>query len=134
MNKSVKGRLLHYYPQIKFNTTGTNSSANNSSANDSACNNTYDSACAWHYDHGVLTVLTRAIYLDSDYNLQDEQDNLYIKDKNGHIIKATIPVNAVLCQIGEILQVLSGGYFKATPHCVQSCNKNFSRETFPVFT
>lgn len=117
-SKTYKARLLHYYEQEEKQ------------------NKILDSSCGWHLDHGGLTILTKAVYLDEYYNEIEEQEDsgLYIKDRNSNIHHSKIPENAVLCQIGEILQILSGGYFQATPHCVRSSKlKGVTRETFPVF-
>ncbi len=113
-----KARLLHYYEQPEH------------------IANTEDGACGWHLDHGGLTVLTKAIYFDKDFNEVPEEkgSGLYIKDMNGNTHHCVIPENALLCQVGEILQILSGGYVRATPHAVKSSRlKGVTRETFPVF-
>ena len=115
---TYKGRLLHYYEQPKEE------------------NKKQDSACGWHLDHGGLTVLTKALYLDQYYQEVEQPDNsgLYIKDRNNNIHHVKTPDNSLICQIGETLQILSGGYLKATPHCVRSTPiKGVTRETFPVF-
>jgi isopenicillin N synthase-like dioxygenase len=51
-----KARLLHYFPI-----------ANDDSAMDSA-DNEFSSWCGWHNDHGSLTGLTSALYLDENGN------------------------------------------------------------------
>jgi len=117
-SKTYKARLLHYYEQPEEK------------------NKEEDAACGWHLDHGGLTILTKAVYLDKDYNevQEDENAGLYIKDREGNTHHGVIPENALLCQVGEILQILSGGYLQATPHCVKSSKiKGVTRETFPVF-
>lgn len=117
-SKTYKARLLHYYelPEEK--------------------NEEEDASCSWHLDHGGLTILTKAVYLDQGYNEVKEPENcgLCIKDQNGNIHHCVIPENALLCQVGEMLQILSGGYLQATPHCVKSAKlKGITRESFPVF-
>ncbi len=117
-SNTYKARLLHYYEQ------------------DEEVNQKEDGACGWHLDHGGLTILTKAVYLDSNYNeVEEEKDaGLYVKDRHGNTHHGVIPENALLCQVGEMLQVLSGGYLQATPHCVKSSKmKGVTRETFPVF-
>ena len=115
-NNNQTGRFLHYYE-------------NNNHIEE-------DGSCAWHLDHGGLTILPSAIYFDNDFNriFPNDDSGLYIKDTNENIHKITIPDDSVLCQSGEILQILSGGFLKATPHCVKSTsNPKISRETFPLF-
>ena len=117
-SKIYKARLLHYYELSKEK------------------NEEEDASCSWHLDHGGLTILTKAVYLDQEYNEIKEPKNcgLCIKDKHGNVHHCVIPENALLCQVGEILQILSGGYLQATPHCVKSIKlKGITRETFPVF-
>ena len=117
-SKTYKARLLHYYEQPE---------------ND---NKKDDDACGLHLDHGGLTILTRAVYLDKDFKEVKEDDTagLYVIDRYGKKHHCVIPENAVLCQVGEMLQVLSGGYLRSTPHYVKSSHiKNITRETFPVF-
>jgi isopenicillin N synthase-like dioxygenase len=117
-SNTPKARLLHYYEQPESK------------------NKELDGACGWHLDHGGLTVLTKSVYLDSKYNEVSEpkDSGLYIKDRHNKIHHIVIPENSLLCQIGEIFQILSGGYLRATPHCVRSITlKGVTRETFPVF-
>ncbi len=116
--KISKARLLHYYSPTK-----------NLSEKE-------DGLCSWHLDHGCLTVLTAPMYLDKNLNQVPEPENsgLLIKNEHGETVKVTIPENAVLCQVGETLQVLSGGHLVANQHAVKPHNvKDISRETFPVF-
>ncbi len=117
-SKTYKARLLHYYELPEKESKKE------------------DASCGWHLDHGGLTILTRAVYLDKDYNevKEDKSSGLYIKDREGNTHHGVIPENALLCQVGELLQILSGGYLQATPHCVKSSKiKGVTRETFPVF-
>ena len=119
-NKKAKGRLLHYYEKNeKMNIDDVS----------------VDNACSWHLDHGGLTILTRALYLDKQYNIHHPiGEGLHIKDKNRNIHNVCIPENSVLCQVGEMLQVLSGGYLRATPHCVfKRDDQNITRETYALF-
>ena len=117
-SNTPKARLLHYYEQPECKKMEL------------------DGACGWHLDHGGLTVLTKAVYLNENYEeVQEPEDcGLYIKDRHGNVHHGVIPENSVLCQMGEIFQVLSGGLLRATPHCVRSAAlKGVTRETFPVF-
>jgi len=117
-SNTPKARLLHYYEQPQEK------------------KKELDGACGWHLDHGGLTVLTKAVYLNEHFEEVQEPDDcgLYIKDRHGNIHHGVIPENSLLCQIGEIFQVLSGGYLRATPHCVRSAAlKGVTRETFPCF-
>ena len=94
--------------------------------------------CGWHNDHGSLTGLLPALYLDVNGDIvepaPDPKAGLYIKARNGQLVHAKIPPNSIAYQIGETAQIHTGGVLKATPHAVRGCsNNNISRETFAVF-
>lgn len=118
-SKTYKARLLHYFEN-----------------NDDEKTTTEDSACGWHLDHGCLTILTNPTYLNEHYQVvpEPEETGLIIRNKKEEMIRVKLPKNSVLCQIGETLQILSGGYFRATPHAVSGKNlNNVTRETYPLF-
>lgn len=115
---SHKGRFLHYYP-----------AKSNQNKED-------DALCGWHCDSGGLTGLLPAMYFDKDGNKIPKPDDcgLFIKDRNNNLVKVDIPEDAIGYQIGEILQILSGGKLIATPHCVKSTKKEgVTRNTMAVF-
>ncbi|EJK77045.1 hypothetical protein THAOC_01149 [Thalassiosira oceanica] len=124
-SKCCKGRLLHYFP-----------AAETSDEPEEA----FDSWCGWHNDHGSLTGLLPCLYVD---NVTDEivespdpVAGLYIKSRNGDLVKATLPDGAIGFQIGETAQVQTGGVLQATPHAVKGLTgtaSGVSRETFAVF-
>ena len=62
------------------------------------------------------------------------ESGLVIKTNTGENVSIDIPENSIAIQLGETIQFLSGGYLRATPHCVQSCKRiNVSREQFALF-
>eukprot|EP01097_Dermamoeba_algensis_P000080 TRINITY_DN1022_c0_g1_i1.p1 TRINITY_DN1022_c0_g1~~TRINITY_DN1022_c0_g1_i1.p1 ORF type:complete len:137 (-),score=27.55 TRINITY_DN1022_c0_g1_i1:56-466(-) len=67
----------------------------------------------------------------------DPLSGLYIASRDGSVVKATIPSDHLIYQIGETAQIHSGGILQATPHCVRAASgpqsKGISRETFAVF-
>ena len=118
--KSHIGRLLHYFPQQKVE----------------------HEWCGWHNDHGALTGLTCAVYIDertgenvSNDEIQDDQSGLFVRSRTGETLKARLKSDLLLFQIGETAQVVSGGQLQATPHSVQVSDKlaNISRNTLAVF-
>jgi len=116
--KVAKARLLHYEPAKNLTES------------------LEDGLCSWHLDHGCLTMLTSAIFLDENKveTIKPNDCGLLIKDQGGNTVYGNIPSNALLCQAGETLQILSGGHIVANQHAVKShINNNISRETFPVF-
>lgn len=63
---------------------------------------------------------------------------LYIRSRGGVLTKVSIPVDCLAFQIGEALQLATGGKLRATPHCVRVGSSgpdaiNISRETFALF-
>ncbi len=90
-----------------------------------------------HNDHGSLTGLSSAMYLDESGNEvvnTDSTAGLYIRSRSSELIKVNIPTDHIAFQIGETAQIHSGGILQATPHAVRgSTMPNVSRETFAVF-
>jgi isopenicillin N synthase-like dioxygenase len=125
-SKCCKARLLHYYPMNQEEIDSHNNSSNQ-----------FSSWCGWHNDHGSLTGLTSAMYMDSNGNVvqnTDPQAGLYVRNRKSELLKVNIPVDCIGFQIGETAQVHSGGLLQATPHAVRGSNcPNISRESFAVF-
>jgi hypothetical protein len=126
--RSNKARLLHYYP----------------TAGDSATRQ--DAWCGWHFDHGTLTGLTAAMFLPSNapgadfsaaHELASPDSNvgLHVCTAEGDIVRITSQRDQLLFQAGQCLEILSGGRFRATQHCVYGPLKPLpvSRNTFAVF-
>ncbi|MGF1488749.1 MAG: isopenicillin N synthase family dioxygenase [Prochloraceae cyanobacterium] len=83
-----------------------------------------DSQFKWsvgeHTDYGLLTILK-----------QDMSGGLEIKTKGQWIAAPPIP-NSFVCNIGDMLDRITGGYYLSTPHRVY--NKSFqNRLSFPFF-
>jgi len=130
MVKCFKSRLLHYFPVRK-----------DKKASNSDKNLDIDSFCGWHLDHSCLTMLLSPLYLDQNGNkISPPQDaGLYVKVRNGENVKVSIPEDCLAVQLGETMQVLSGGILRATPHCVKASMDNnseneISREQLAMFT
>lgn len=133
---TTKARLLHYFPEPP----GTDTSSE--SEND-------DDWCATHLDHGCLTGLTSAMFVDESTAdpavptfepaipemLQpldelvaspDPAAGLYIKSRTGETVQVKIPRDCIAFQTGEALERITGGKFKAVPHFVRGARaKNF---------
>ena len=131
-----KARLLHYFPLAAAST----SSSSSEQADTATCPSTDDdfsSWCGWHNDHGSLTGLTSALYMDQEGKVVENTDTsagLYIRSRSGELVKASIPADHIAFQIGETAQIHSGGVLQATPHAVRGSKvPNISRETFAVF-
>jgi len=122
-SRSCKARMLHYFPKT-VDDIETDSSK----------------WCGWHLDHGSLTGLCSAMYLDQNLKqvpIPDTRAGLYIRNRAGNEIKAVIPKDSIAYQIGETSQIMSGGLLRATPHCVLSpAGRNcagIGRNTYVVF-
>jgi isopenicillin N synthase-like dioxygenase len=133
-----KARLLHYFPaEQEFGATADE-----------------DDWCATHKDHGCLTGLTSAMFVDEDahppnINEQfvpipeldgppDSQAGLYIHSRTGDVVKVAVPRDSLAFQTGETLELITKGKFKAVPHFVRgpAAGKGGKvvRNTLAVFT
>lgn len=73
-----------------------------------------------HTDYGVLTILK-----------QDSVGGLQIKS-NDEWIDAPYIQNTFICNLGDMLSKMTGGYYRATPHRVKNISSR-SRFSFPFF-
>lgn len=144
---TTKARLLHYFPSA-----GPSEGANGSAADDD------DDWCATHKDHGCLTGLTSAMFVDETASpptfdpssgdappvlpeLQSSPDpnaGLYIHSREGTVTKVSIPRDCLAFQTGEALERITKGKFKAVPHFVKGAaggdGRRVARNTLAVFT
>ena len=99
------GRMLYYYPSTKTKAGKE------------------ENWCGPHNDHGSLTGLLKAgYYEDASGKPVDEtfkKTGLYIQNRKGEFIKGNYGSSDIAYQIGETLQVISGGLLHATPHLVK---------------
>jgi isopenicillin N synthase-like dioxygenase len=73
-----------------------------------------------HTDYGLLTILR-----------QDETGGLQLKSKP-HWIAAPPITNSFVCNIGDMLDRMTGGHYRSTPHRVQNLGDQ-DRMSFPFF-
>ncbi|PWY95599.1 Clavaminate synthase-like protein [Aspergillus sclerotioniger CBS 115572] len=139
---TTKARLLHYFP------TGEKKEEEEGKEDDGED----DDWCATHLDHGCLTGLTSAMFVDEDeHNPQradkmsplpelevspDPKAGLYIRSRTGQIVKVNIPKDCLAFQTGEALQLITQGQFRAVPHFVKGAKGvgKIARNTLAVFT
>ena len=103
-SKCCKARLLHYFPRSIEDISESTDTTNNNEED------TFSSWCGWHNDHGSLTGLVSAMYLDEDGNAVTNSDSnagLYIRGRSSELIKVGIPEDHVAFQIGETAQIHS---------------------------
>lgn len=95
-----------------------------------------------HKDTGLLTILLPGIFLDEKGQKMacpDPEVGLYVKNRKGTIIQIHKPDGVGEClffQVGEALQIVSGGLYHATEHCVRgppSHGRGYERVTMAVF-
>lgn len=160
-SETTKARLLHYFPSTTATaqngfTNGhdkgrdaatANGHSNGDHDNKSAAE---DDWCATHLDHGCLTGLTSAMFLDESSSTPlselptspSPSSGLYIRDRHGKVHKVSIPRDCLAFQTGEALELITQGKFKAVPHFVKGVNMNecedqnakIARNTLAVFT
>lgn len=73
-----------------------------------------------HTDYGLLTILK-----------QDETGGLQVKSRSRWIAAPPVP-GAFLCNIGDMLDRMTGGRYRSTPHRVQNVTRR-DRLSFPFF-
>lgn len=99
-----------------------------------------------HKDTGLLTALVPGIFLDASNGERlpccpDPEVGLYVRDRNGAIAQIVVPAavaggECLFFQVGEALQIVSGGYYHATEHCVRgppAPGKGYERASLAVF-
>lgn len=147
---TTKARLLHYFPPKVPNDT------ENETSEEDANN---DSWCATHIDHGCLTGLTSALYIDEAVNppvppaldhgasalaplpalssAPSPNTGLYVESRTSAVTKVNIPSASLGFQTGEALQLITGGKFRAVPHSVRAGSgntmANVARNNLAVF-
>lgn len=113
-----------------------------------------DNWCATHLDHGCLTGLTSAMFVDEAAHIPqtgtafaplqeldrspDPKAGLYIHSRTGAVTKVGIPRDCLGFQTGEALEIITHGKFKAVPHFVRGAAPGLggkvARNTLAVFT
>lgn len=150
---TTKARLLHYFPA---DASATNTTSEGGDAENDSAPVEDDDWCATHVDHGCLTGLTSAMFLDeaatppipdptpttSLPELSQSPDpaaGLYIRSRTGTVVKVNIPKDCLAFQTGEALQLITQGKFRAVPHFVKGAKcaggkQRIARNTLAVFT
>lgn len=82
-----------------------------------------------HTDFNLLTLLPGGRFLDPDGNRTgrpDEQSGLYLRTRpsaehpKGQMVRGLAPAGCMVVQVGQQLEILTGGHFLATPHVIRA--------------
>ncbi|MFP4598371.1 MAG: isopenicillin N synthase family dioxygenase [Persicimonas sp.] len=82
-----------------------------------------------HTDFNLLTILPGGRFLDADGQRCDKPDpdaGLYLRTRasakhpNGQKIQGETPDGCIVAQVGQQLEILTGGEFLATPHVIEA--------------
>lgn len=126
---TTKARLLHYFPADPNNAKPAGEEMD-------------DDWCATHLDHGCLTGLTSAMFINETRQVPaipvsyaysskylpllgeltsspDPIAGLYIQSRSGQTVQVKIPRDCIAFQTGEALERITKGKFKAVPHFVR---------------
>jgi isopenicillin N synthase-like dioxygenase len=126
---TTKARLLHYFPSDLADAKPQSGEMD-------------DDWCATHLDHGCLTGLTSAMFIDESRQIPavsmtyayaprytttlaelpaspDPTAGLYIQSRSGKTVQVKIPRDCIAFQTGEALERITKGKFKAVPHFVR---------------
>jgi isopenicillin N synthase-like dioxygenase len=80
-----------------------------------------------HTDFNLLTLLPGGRFLDPEERpceRPDDGSGLYLRTRpseqypQGHMVRGTPPSGCFVAQVGQQLEILSGGTFQATPHVI----------------
>ena len=125
VTEKAKGRLLYYFPLPPQPDMGPPPP---------------DSWIGWHNDSGYLTALAGDMYVDDRTGVQvplpDPLAGLYVVDRSGDSVRVEIPSDCMAVQLGECVQVVTGGVLVATPHCVRGATPTevpVARVSHPCF-
>jgi len=129
--EKCKGRLLYYFPPKEV-----------AAAAPAAVSE--DGWIGWHNDSGFMTGLTPDLYVDDDtgslvQNPDPDGAGLWVVDRDGGAVRVSIPKDCMAVQVGECVQIVTGGEFVATPHCVRGCRpsttggRKIARVSCPCF-
>lgn len=124
---TTKARLLHYFPADPADAKPQGEEMD-------------DDWCATHLDHGCLTGLTSAMFINESRQIPavgmrdghapsptlaelpsspDPTAGLYIQSRSGKTVQVKIPRDCIAFQTGEALERITKGKFKAVPHFVR---------------
>jgi hypothetical protein len=97
---------LHYFPLSEDSNSETQATCSPIINDDS-----FSDWCGFHNDHGSLTGLVPAMYIDDngiEVPSPDHAAGLYVKSRRGALVHVLLPPNSIGFQIGETAQIHTG--------------------------
>lgn len=96
-----------------------------------------------HTDFNLLTLLPGGRFFDPQAQRSERPDNasgLYLRTRSteahpqGQLVRGTPPEGCIVAQVGQQLEILTGGTFLATPHVITApTTPGYSRTSFAHF-
>lgn len=128
--EKVKARLLYYFP-LSYSQT-----QEQVPESEMTTKNQEDSWIGWHNDSGFLTALAGEMYVNDVTGeilsqSPDPKAGLYIMNRSGKLVHVQIPHDCMAVQLGECVQIITGGGLAATPHCVRGVDPRSCLEDHP---
>lgn len=74
-----------------------------------------------HTDFNLLTLLPGGRFFDPDGQACERPDGgsgLYLRTRGGHKVRGVAPEGCIVAQVGQQLEILTGGELLATPHVI----------------
>ncbi|KAG7371313.1 pyridoxamine 5'-phosphate oxidase [Nitzschia inconspicua] len=122
---AAKARLLYYFPkEVAIQDMQSHTELKEE-------NMVFDDWCGQHKDHGSITALLPGMLFDSNNHTTTKHTigassntpyppGLYIETRQGELVNASLASTSLGFQLGETLQIMSRGKFRATPHSVKA--------------
>ncbi len=132
--EKVKGRLLYYYPLDLDNNDDKQDDFKATRKEDEEKGESDDSWIGWHADSGFFTALAGDLFINHETGEPiprkdvDPNAGLMVMNRTGKTIKVDIPEDCMAVQIGECLQIITGGAVVATPHCVRGVDPKYNTD------
>ena len=97
-SRCAKARLLHYFPTDELLEEAPSAAAHS----DDHSELSYADWCGWHLDHGSLTGLVPALFLNAEGHTvpcPDTDSGLWIRSRKGALVKVAAPPGCLLFQV-----------------------------------
>jgi isopenicillin N synthase-like dioxygenase len=145
---NAKARLLYYFPpKEQQGSSSTTTIPTTTTTTATTTTTSLDDWCGWHKDHGSLTALLPGMLFGDNVDPKaglyiqtttpqtngksgEEEEEKEEKKENVHI---QLPSTSLGFQLGETVELMSGGRLRATPHAVTAGTSTGGRSSLAVF-